>query len=507
MKTCTAIAVAAVLWIYAAQSGPERTDGPIEAAAAADTTVAESKPRQSLSGHTAEDTWAQRQREQRVLAMTQVDRNAILWGNESKPNGSIVLKLDPPLEKTKGSNVIEVELFSAFVDDDGLTQSDCLARELALGVWWPSIENAEVPISLDYRLVTQGPGLDSSYHESRRRIVELVVGGSWYASNGDERGTEVVNLAIRRITTADVLVQIDETDIMRIVTDAGIDPAKWRKETGAEVEKARAHDNARWEQFGSQAVKWSRNTRLGTGASPILVIDGKYLVTMNTIWRQGGLKGTERLFQTVNRLIQQQLEGSRSQQRGAGTTDNQEEKMNYTAAALAAATAFLVACVPTTELAEDGTWMGGWRTESGLADVLPDGAHVQMKDSGKVFRIVGLKPLEGEQGRKAQSFLGEVVKGRKVRCKYPWARSAATQNHPAVVTEEGHPLAACNVNTNAWTRCKSLDCYLSFKALAAGYGKVKLGPWQQRTGNGASVSSKMVQTQNRARSEGKGFWE
>ena len=439
--------------------------------------------------------------------MTQVDRNAILWGNESKPNGSIVLKLDPPLEKTKGSNVIEVELFSAFVDNDGLTKSDCLGRELALGVWWPSIEKAEVPVSLEYRLVTQGPGLDSRYQESRRNITELVVGGSWYASNGDERGTEVLNLAIRRITTADLLVQIDETDITRIVTDAGIDPAKWRKETGAEVEKVHAHDNARWEQFSSQAIKWSRNTKLGTGASPILVIDGKYLVTMNTIWRQGGLKGTERLFQTVNSLIRQQLKGRGNQQKGTGTTDNQEKTMNYTAVALAAASIAIGGCAATNEIAQDGSWNGRWKTESGETEILADGATVRMKNSGTVIRMVALKPLKERQGTKAQEFLSRTVNGRTVACRYPQVQGTGASSHPALVSEEGYPIATCNVRKNAWSSCKSIKCNLSYQALAAGYGRVDLGPWRDRTAGGRSAAAKMVQAQNIARKHKRGLWK
>ena len=42
---------------------------------------------------------------------------------------------------------------------------------------------------------------------------------------------------------------------------------------------------------------------LGLGASPIVVIDGRHVVTAHSVRRQGGLRATERLFQTVNSLI------------------------------------------------------------------------------------------------------------------------------------------------------------------------------------------------------------
>ena len=506
MKTCTAIAVAAVLWIYAAQSGPERTDGPIEAAAAADTTVAESKPRQSLSGHTAEDTWAQRQREQRVLAMTQVDRNAILWGNESKPNGSIVLKLDPPLEKTKGSNVIEVELFSAFVDDDGLTQSDCLARELVLGVWWPSIEKAEVPISLEYRQVTQGPGLDSSYHESRRRIAELVVGGAWYAGNGDDRGLAVVKGTMRFQGEDTAPRPVTDADIEEILSEAGIDSEDWQEKTAKEVERTLAGDNARWQHFATQYLEWLGNeaksrTPLGRGASPIFVVDGRYLVTMNTIVRQGGLKATERLFQTVNRLIRQRLEKNRSQKIGAGKTGNQEKKMNYTAATLVTATVFVGACAPTG--GQEGRSPFGhepWQTASGPAEVLPDAAHVKMKRSGKVVRMVFLEPLEGERATRAQEFIEDLIRDEVVTCKWPIGEKA--RGNPAAVSEEGYPIATCMIGCIALEKCS-----LSHKALEAGYGKLALGPWQDRTRASERMLPQFKRMENKNQRARVGIWK
>ena len=141
-----------------------------------------------------------------------------------RPNGTIVLTLDPPLEKTGEGQVVEVELFSAFVDDDGSTELGCRALELALGTWWPSIEKAGVPVHLVHRQVDLGPGLDSRYHESRRKIGELVAGGVWYVAKGDERGLEVVTATMERLRKDDTLREVTQADIEQILTGARIDP-------------------------------------------------------------------------------------------------------------------------------------------------------------------------------------------------------------------------------------------------------------------------------------------
>ena len=304
MKTLAAIAVAVASLIFEVPFAPERADTMLRETSAAD---------QPNAGKRR----AREQREDKLRVMKRTDRDAIVWSNEKRPNGTIVLTLDPPLEKTGEGQVVEVELFSAFVDDDGSTELGCRARELALGTWWPSIEKAGVPVHLVHRQVDLGPGLDSRYHESRRKIGELVAGGAWYAANGDERGLEVVTATMERLRKDDTLREVTQADIEQILAGARIDPGPWRDETREKVEASRTHDNARWEHVASQALSWARHVKLGKGASPVLVLDGRYLVTMNTVWRQGGLRATQRLFQTVNSLVKKRLEaiGARKSKR------------------------------------------------------------------------------------------------------------------------------------------------------------------------------------------------
>ena len=79
------------------------------------------------------------------------------WGNERRPNGTVVLMLDSPLKTTTAADVVEVELFSPGVDDDGTADIAACATRLALGAWWPTLEKAGLAVHLAYGIATDGP--------------------------------------------------------------------------------------------------------------------------------------------------------------------------------------------------------------------------------------------------------------------------------------------------------------------------------------------------------------
>ena len=232
-----------------------------------------------------------------------------------------------------------------------------------------------------------------------------------------------------------------------------------------------------------------------------MVIDGRYLVTMNTIGEQGGLKATERLFQTVNSLIRKQLELHNNGER--------RTMMNYTAATLMAAAVALGGCVPNQQDAGTGMTQAQypkwkWKREVGPAEILPDGAHIRMNESGTVLQIIFLESLEGEDGLKAQAFLQNTIDHRKTRCS--WLEEPARQGDPRATTEDGYPIASCRVRKQQAVRCGATPCHLNYKAIKAGYGRLSLGPWQSRTKAGHDVVPLLMAAQAKAREARKGIW-
>ena len=440
----------------------------------------------------AQRAWVERQREKRLHVMMRSNRGDITWGNERRPSLIVVLELDPPLEKTNGDHIVEVELFSTFVDDDGFTELQCRARELTLGTWWPSVAKSGEPVRLVHRQVDQGPGLDNRYRETRRKIAELLVGSAWYANEGDERGAQIVEKTMERLRGEEVLKEITAADVDKVLTEAEIDAEEWVEKTTDEIKVTRTRDNDRWRHFATQyfnslGTAARAKPQLAIGASPILLVDGKYLVTMNTVWRKGGRRAPERLFQTLNHLVRNQLEQSKRQPDKAATDNHQEITMNYTAAALATATMLLASCAPTSyDPDSPQPWRGGWKVESGKVEILPDAAHLRMKRSGTVLRIIFLEPLEGEQASEARRYIGRLTEDREISC--GWPHGWGTKDNPMTMSDEGHPIASCKlVEAAKQASCTQASCFLGYRVLRAGYGKYAAGPWEHRTENNQRV--------------------
>ena len=170
--------------------------------------------------------------------------------------------------------------------------------------------------------------------------------------------------------------------------------------------------------------------------------------------------------------------------------------MNYTAAVLTAAMVLLGACAPGSQEIADPRL---WKTEAGFADVLPNGAHLRMKSSGTTVRIFSLTPLEGQEATQAQAFLEKEIQGKTVTCK--WPQGTGIDSNSAAVTPEGEPIANCR------TKCPEKQCSLTYKTIAAGYGKLARGPWQQRTKGSALWAPELLRLERHARKTQIGIWD
>lgn len=443
------------------------------------------------------ERWTEARQRARLEALRIADREAIRWGNEHRANRSIVMVLDPPLESRNRDGRVEVELYATSIDDDGTSDVETCARELTLGTWWPSIEQAGLPVSLAHRQVDEGPGLDDRYRAVRQQVSELVTGGAWLAANGDKRGLEVVEATLQRARVGLAEGGLSEEEWRGLLTRADIGPGEWRTRTEGPIQAARAEGSERWKHLAGQYMekRWPearRGSPLGTGASPILLVDGRYLVTMNTIRRQGGLKAAEKLFQTVNGIIRMQLETDERANGGEGP------RTGPSAAILTA-----IARGPERRCAgADET--PAWETETSGAKVLPDAAHLRMA-SGTVLRIVGLRPI-GDPSRAAVARRGieAILAGRKARCS--WPARAAEQGDPMAITAEGHPIASCEVWDEPDQPCRAERCQLQVRAVSAGYGRTEEGAWRKRSPRAARGYEILIRLEARARRTGAGIW-
>ena len=295
----------------------------------------------------------------------------------------------------------------------------------------------------------------------------------------------------------------------KILTAARIESGEWEAVARAEIDTARTRANARWAHLAQQYLdRLGRTARtatpLGRGASPIIVIDGRYLMTMNTIWQQGGLRTAEKLFQTVNSLIRMQLE--------TGGNAKEETKMNYTAAALAGAIALGAACaIPVTNEAvaseeeqQFPNWTEKWKKEGGEAEVV-DEAHIQMNGSGTVLRIIGIAQLDDpEQARIAKEGIATLINGKKLDCW--WLPEPAAAGNPMAAAPDGTPWVSCGVRKVNYTPCKDVSCLLQDEVVTHGYGIPEAGAWEQRSRNASKWMVRWAVRETEARRQKIGIW-
>ena len=450
-----------------------------------------------------------------IRMLHETKKEAIAWGSEVPARRTTVLTLEPPLEQTSTTRKVEVDIFSPVFDADGTGYLTTCTMRTVLGVWWPTLVEAGVPVHLRYHHVDEGPGLDESAHQGRRTVAELLEGGAIYAGRSDERGDRLIQHVLQWIHAGGTAEQMHGTRIEDVLVRAGIELEAWRREIDRELEQARRQSNERWRRLAEQYMQWQGRDpggrlALDQNAAPIIVVGGRHLLTMNTIRRQGGRKGPERLFRTVNGLVAEQIESREQQARERGTT------MNHTAAAVAAAAITLGACTPDAITAVQNEaaktksspreYLGheGWTGEQGPVEILPSGTHVRLK-SGKVVQVLLLKPLKGEHGRRAQAFLQELTQGRTVRC--TWPAEAARKGDRRAVTEDGLPIASCRIRKQALSKCTKLECRMEYQAISNGYGQLLLGPWQGRTPSVARRIKDLEAAQNKARRTGAGLWK
>ena len=150
-------------------------------------------------------------------------------------------------------------------------------------------------------------------------------------------------------------------------------------------------------------------------------------------------------------------------------------------------------------------WKGLWKLEVSHAEVLPDAAHIRMKDSGRVFRIMGLKPIENPgDAAIAREGIEQIIEGKKVWC--GWLPEPAAKGNPMAVTPDGHPISYCLTRDTAYAGCRALRCRIANRAISAGYGITDEGPWERRTKRAPEVRPELLRVEAAAKAAKRGIW-
>ena len=233
----------------------------------------------------------------RLIDLLETDAESYAWGREMRPVMSEVVILNPPLPKVGPRDKVTVEWFFSPIDERSGTTA-WQRGMFAMYKWRDSIDEAEEDrIEIMPQPVSSGPGVPPRFEQGLKVVQDMLY--SW--GENPWRGTGAKVYA-KLVVTRTYLGTITEEDARKIIEQAGLDSSIWmakRKLSNAVERRERA--NSRYQEAMRQAIEKNRRY-LNTPQDPVLLIDGRYLLTGYAT------KRTRKLFRMANWIVQRELE-------------------------------------------------------------------------------------------------------------------------------------------------------------------------------------------------------
>lgn len=234
--------------------------------------------------------------DRRLREMYEADPEHYAWGKEKRPIKAYAVVLDPPLERVGDTDKVTVEWFFSPMDERTGTSAWQLGM-FAMFRWRDSIKEAgEDRIEILPRSVSTGPGVPPRFEGPLRLIQDMLY--AWDESPWRGDANKVYTEIIRKNNFANMT----EGDARDLIEKAGLDLREWdAKRSSPETRERATRVDARYEEAMRQAA--AQNDRyLVTPQDPVLLIDGKYLLTGYVTGR------TKTLFRMANRIIRERLD-------------------------------------------------------------------------------------------------------------------------------------------------------------------------------------------------------
>lgn len=245
----------------------------------------------------------------RAIKEFKLNRKNIVWGKERRANRTTVIVLDPPLRRLGGHDAVEVEGFFTSVDNNGGQEAGWRAQGVTNGGWLKSLLASGNPVRYYWQSMGQGPYLNPEWDEARRWYQKLRMG--WGRFEASPR--RMVDLEVHRMAGAlwhrrdkQYLIETEE-DAKRFMTLNALPFKEWEDSIARpQIQSVMREADERWAEI---AVRGTEHYPRAFQAlpDPVLLINGKYLLTRNTVKRQGG-SPIRNIYQIANWIIRQELE-------------------------------------------------------------------------------------------------------------------------------------------------------------------------------------------------------
>ena len=247
-----------------------------------------------------------RERRRAVREFKGLQQADIEWGNEKAAKRATVIVLDPPLRRQSGPTQVDVEVFFSFVDNGG-GQTGWWTIGSVMGKWMGKMTARRLPVEIRTHHLGHGPYLSPTWNTSRRLYQGLVMGWEPLIFGKGLKANRAFTNLIKLVERGDDKHLIEtQKDAEQFMWANWLPLEHWKKSLASPETAQRIRDvNQRWAKVAKQGSKVYAKTFKGL-PDPVLLIDGKFLITANTARRHGG-KAVENVFLIANWIIRQEL--------------------------------------------------------------------------------------------------------------------------------------------------------------------------------------------------------
>lgn len=233
----------------------------------------------------------------------------IKWGQEKEGSSSTVVELDPPLPRIDDASQVDVEVFVSFVDNAGGQKSGWRTIGVTAGGWRDELHKARLPVRFYAHHPRTGAYLDPEWDWARGHYQDLVLGWGrqrWARGFDREEGAKRNLDLLWKRQDGKHLIATQE-DAERVMWANWLPLEAWKASLGREeIQELMGQTDRRWSELAVRGSGSYAKAFKGI-ADPILLINGKYLITANTARRQRG-NATENVYRLANWLLRREIE-------------------------------------------------------------------------------------------------------------------------------------------------------------------------------------------------------
>lgn len=247
--------------------------------------------------------------EQVIREIRNVRRKDLRWKKKRQASRTTVIVLDPPLARLGRHDAVYIEAFHTSIDNSGGQETGWWSWGRSSSGWLRELRAARIPIRYYDQSVAEGPYLHPKWKVSRKWYQRLRTGWGRYEL-GKGLGSSAEGMTVRGRLWQRRFRQYpiaSEEDARKFMEWNELSFEDWKESLARpQIQSLMREADERWAELAIRGTEQYPEAFQGL-PDPVLLINGKYLITRNTAGRQGG-NPIRNAYQLANGIIREEIE-------------------------------------------------------------------------------------------------------------------------------------------------------------------------------------------------------